>query len=298
MKTDGRIQNRTVRVQRLYVALVILLLSNLSWSAESKEQSAKEYALYERVFAASVRPDMHELGSLSAEEYNLLQQGLRKQIDYYRNKGESAAALGSHYETLQLAALGDDNAREMVVAEFMNAPRWGNRASGLKALREPKVIPMIGEALFKEETEEERGDNIYKAIQETVRSVIVYTVGNSAEFNEAVINWARRMRSDSSMNPEETAILRDWYRANEAKLKAGDFKAVQPGAEPPERKQPAPFDTQPPSSSPPSATAGSESKTRGNAPTPVHSGNGYLSITALLLALCGSLVWLLRRKRT
>lgn len=99
------------------------------------------------------------------------------------------------------------------------------------------------------------------------------------------------------MHPEETAIMREWYRENEAKLKAGDFKAVQPGAEPPDRKASAPAGGAPsalPLGSKPTLNPASFP---GNVQPSESSGNVYAWIAALLLVAGGGLVWLLKRKR-
>ncbi len=87
----------------------------------------------------------------------------------------------------------------------------------------------------------------------------------------------------------------DWYRANEAALKAGDFRAVQPGAEPPERKPLAPAEeAEPAPPLPPVSTPAAVPDTR----MPEGAGNTYAWIAALLLAVCGGLVWLWKRQRT
>lgn len=263
--------------------LVIGFLGCLAASEEPPGKVTRAFAIKQRVFPSGRHVDKAAFGALSAKERELL-------IWYLWNLDD----------TVELAILGDSNAREKVVAEFLNASQWGRGGSELKALRDPKVIPMIGEALFKEEKfEQEEGSDVgFAPIQETVRGATVHILGNSPEFNERVINWARRMRDDSSMNPEETAIMRDWYRANEAKLKAGDFKAVQPGAEPPERNASASVD-RPPSSVPGISSPNFKPiSSPGSTQTQDSAGNVYAWIAAFLLAASGGVVWLLKHKRS
>ena len=265
---------------RMASLLVIMLLGCLAASAEPPGKVTRAFAIDQRVFPPGGHVDKAAFGTLSAEERELL-------IWY----------LWSLDDTVRLAILGDSKAREMVVADFLDTKKMSSGYSALQALKDPKVIPMIGEELFKDEKLKQHGDVGIMPIQDIVRNVMLHALGNSAEFNEAVINWARRMDEDNWSDANGIAIMRDWYRANEAKLKAWDFKAVEPGAEPPDRKVSAPAGGAPSSLPSDSKPATAPVSFPGNVQSPESSRNVYAWIAALLLTICGSLAWLLKRKR-
>lgn len=295
MKQGRYSQQWNTLARRRWIISLVLILTCPFLLAETKEQRAKENAIYKRVFPVGVRPNKDALNSLTGDEQQMLIEHLRSAIDAYRKKGEDDASLGGHTSTLQLAMLGDDKARAMVVASFLNE-RSGEGWDSLKTLNEPKVIPMIGEALFRNEVyvREPGSDVGFVPTQKIVGEVTLHILCNSPKFSAEVINWARRVRSEKSPF-DEVQILRDWYRANEAMLKAWDFKAVQPGAEPPERKQPVSAEANPlPSASEASRPGTAPVSSPDSAQIQGSPGNVYAWIAAILLVASGGLIWVFR----
>jgi hypothetical protein len=261
-------------------------------------QSPAEGADAERLWREFQRPgygdpiDWEKVRALSDEKRSLL-------IEHWRSRVEDAMRREPQEDfrnssmVLYMAILGDDWAIIQTVNYFL---AHGTRAAPnkMQALSSPKAISLIGEGLFKDEKLEWAGDVGLMPTQVTVANVILYTLGNSPEFNENVVNWARRVSQNYNMK-----MMRDWYQANEAKLKAWDFKAVQPGEEPPGRNASAPADGSQSSVPPPSTPASTPAPSPGDAHTQDSFGNMYAWIAASLLAVGGgSLVWLVKRKRS
>jgi hypothetical protein len=117
----------------------------------------------------------------------------------------------------------------MVVQDYLRSP-----SSGIAFLNDAKVIPLIGEQLFKNEPlVNGSGDFQWLGAQEYARKDVVRILLHSGAFIEDVRDWAERLRPNmviddvSEVDPSVTDLLRRWYRANEAALKAWDFKTVQ-----------------------------------------------------------------------
>ena len=275
-----------------FIGLAVIGLTVRAWGRDGFSEVEK---LYDQTFGKGL--DHQHVRNLTLAQREQLRVYSRSKIEDMKRSGmEDAAHIADSESMLHLALLGDDWAREQVVKSFWNQSR--GYASELHYLKDPKVIAMTGDGLFMEEEWYQRGDVRYKPTQETIAEVVIDTLGNSPEFTADVINWARRVDQwaveDGS---RELKIVRDWYRANEVKLKAGDFKAVQPGAEPPDRKASAPAGGAPSSRPPGSKPATAPASFPGNVQSPESSGNVYAWIAALLLTICGGLVWLLKRKR-
>lgn len=273
----------------------LAILLSVCCLAALGELSLNEQATAEKLYVELGRQGLSNYrqgsGTLTDEERHLVVELLRSEVDSAKRRFPKEAERLIQPTLQDMATLGDDWALTQCVSWFLAHESRG-APNVMRALKNPKVIPLIGEALFKEEKEEFDSDVGLEPTQQTVAQVIVYTLIESPEFEEDVRNWARRVSQNGTMT-----IIRDWYRLNETKLKAMDFKAVRPGAEPSELKQSAPVGTQ--ATSPP--TRGlllpSIAKPLGNPPASGHFGNSYLLIGALLLAVCGCLVWLSRTKR-
>ena len=277
----------------LKITLILLAFNSAVSRGLDKQQVPEAKKLYDQTFR--VGASYQHVRNLSQAQRELLLEYRNGAIEEMRRRGENDRQIADSSAVLDLALLGDDWAREQVVKAFWYQPR--ERANGLLALKDPKAIAMLGEGLFLEETYYSSDDVGYKPTQENIAEVVIDTLGHSPEFNADVINWARRVEVRSSITLTEAIMgtMREWYRANEAKLKAGDFKAVQPGAEPPDPKVFAPAGLEasflPAGSKPPTAPVSFPGQ------SPEISGNVYAWIAALLLAVCGGLAWLLKRKR-
>ena len=255
-----------VRRALCHICAVALLLTspNSAVSVLTKEERADAEKLYDQTFEKGSRHQ--RVRDLSQAQRDFLSEYLRTRIEEQRRSENGVYSI----TVLNLALLGDDWAREEVVKMFWKEPRAN--AVELKYLADPKVISVIGDGLFMEEDYYRLGDVGFGATQDNIASAFVYTLCNSPEFNADVTNWARRVNDWSADTGSiELKIVREWYRANEAKLKAGDFKAVQPGAEPPARR---------PWEQPEEMRPAAE-----------------LAWAAALLASCGITVWFWKRRR-
>lgn len=283
------VRTRIMRALGYIGGLALMLLCAAS------AENIKTPDVYLRVFPYGEALNYQRIKSVSAEERKILVEFLSEVIVYLKKNGQKD--LASYSTTRELALLGEDWARDTLVSDFLLDPKCG--AGKLGFLRDAKIISMIGEDLFRTERQIEDGDVGFAAPQEVVAGTIVVTLAKSSDFTEEVNNWARRVRSDGW----KLQILRPWYRANEAKLKAWDFKAVQPGVEPTGLKHldlPDVEDRSPLRQVAPPVTVSVTvpAQDLGNAMSPAHTGSGYLWTAALLLAICGGLLWLFRRKRS
>ena len=277
-------------------ALIVIIVDGSVIRALEPAEITAAKKLYNETFNSG---SIHQhVQKLSFAQQELLKAYYRSLIEDMKRRGEEDDVhIASSSTVLNLALLGDDWAREQVVQSFWNNSRA--KATQLHYLNDPKVIAMIGEGLFMEEEEYRLGDVGFMPTQDNIAEVFIDTLGNSPDFNPDVINWARRVNHWSAeIGSRELKFTRDWYRANETKLKAGDFKAVQPGAEPPERNASAPVD-RPPSSVPGISSPNSKPiSSPGSTQTQDSAGNVYAWIAAFLLAASGGLVWLLKHKRS
>ena len=272
------------------------MVNSSTVKALEREKIVAAEKLLDETFGKGRASDYQNVQKLTQAERELLKVYFRDRIENIkRSEKEDDTHIADSQIMLDLALLDDDWAREQVVKAFWNRSRA--RASGLHYLRDPKIISMIGEGLFMEEETYQRGDLISYPTQDNIARVVIDTLANSSEFDADVINWARRVNQWSAEEgSRELRIVRDFYRANEDKLKAWNFKAVRPGVEPPDRNTSAP------------AGGVSSSMPPGSKPAPAlvtfphsvlsqeRSDNVYACIAALLLVIVGGLALLLRRR--
>jgi hypothetical protein len=228
--------------------------------------------------------------TFSDEDRRLVIELAREGIENWRRTNPKDWMAACQSGLREMAMLGDDWAIVECTNWFLE---YGTRAAPntMRAINSPKVIPLIGEALFKAERLERSADLLLAPTQETVAEVVVYTLSNSSAFDEEVISWARRVDHRYTMK-----MIRDWYRENEAKLKAGDFKAVRPGTELPKGKHTSSVEIQPttlPITAPPPDSA---TKVSATLATTDSSGVGIYWILVPVLAVFVGSIWLLARK--
>ena len=73
------------------------------------------------------------------------------------------------------------------------------------------------------------GDVARPPLSYATATLLVQVLQNSAEFNEEVLNWARRLNAYDLEKARE--ILQEWWRENEQLFKDKNYKAVKPGRE-------------------------------------------------------------------
>jgi hypothetical protein len=267
------------------VALQLLCLifgSNGEAIAESDAEIARQY----RELGRPMREV--QVRALSDDKKRLIIAFLRREIESRRRQGDPAFTLEPII--LNMAILGDDWAITEAASSFL-AKGTRKDPSEMLLLKCPKAIPLMGEALFKDEQFELIGDVGYMPTQTTVANVILHTLSNSESFNEDVIDWARTVKDRYTIE-----MMRGWYRDNETKLKAWDFKAVQPGSEPPKGKHTSSVEIQP--TTPPITAPPPDSATKVSATlaTTDSSGVGIYWILVPGLAVFVGSIWLLARK--
>ena len=277
----------TVATRKMVCCLLVFAWFSSAVFGLTPAEKARAQELLNETFPNDKPLDRGRVAGLGEEERRLLIEVLRDYLAPFSDDKETLWLKGEN-RIFHLEILGDDWARQAYVEQFL---KEGGHTPLLERLYDPKMIPMVGEHLFENEEFKWADDVGHPPIQHNVAEMMVETLGNSPSFNSDVINWARRLRVEGWT----VELLRDWYRANETMLKVGDYKAVQPGGEPPERKRLPSVDRQPPLLPLPVVSSAVITPRPGTVEAP--DSSGYLWIAGLLLAICGSLVWLLRHKR-
>jgi hypothetical protein len=267
----------------VFLVVMFCLSTMSSFGALSPEEQVTAAKLF-----SEFRPySLERIRTFSAKERNLMMEVLRIQLDKQGKPRNESVYPDIIFD---MAVLGDDWAIKEYVKYFLTY-RARSEPIDMRLICSPKTIPLIGEALFREEKYELRGDVGFSPTQSTVAEVMVHTLSNSTEFNQDVINWARGINHKYTMK-----MIRDWYRENEARLKAWDFKAVQPGAEPPEGKHPSSVKLQSTTALIAATARRSEPNVRGAPSTPDGSAVGVYWLLAFVLAIGGGIIWLMARK--
>jgi hypothetical protein len=133
-----------------------------------------------------------------------------------------------------LAILGDEWG---IRVEMENVRKGVERgASGADIFRQianGKTIPLVGDLLFKNENWTTIDDVMLAPAQETIAIGVIQTLKYSSQFLPDVSQWALQL-DDAWAKPggDVINILREWYRANEDKLRAGQFFDIRPGRTP------------------------------------------------------------------
>lgn len=265
--------------------ICISVFASVATALEPSE-TAEAQQLQNQYFSSGTHK--HNVRNLGARQSTLMAAYFRKEIIDAEAEGKDADYIRER-SILSLALLGDDWARNEAVKMFWENSR--TNAHLLAYLMDPKIIAIIGEGLFMEEEVYGIGDVYWGTTQRGVAEIFIETLANSPEFSADVINWARRMG-----RPPDIKMMRDWYRANEAALKAGNFKAVQPGAEraavpaaQAAREAASPIET--------TTNTSSAAKPATDAGEVASGVNWYAWVAALLAIGTGGFVWATRRAR-
>ena len=173
------------------------------------------------------------------------------------------------------------------------------------AAKQPALIRYLSKGLFLPGRVQDSDGSIDQGLinrSQQAMHTMLRMVMAADEFSPEVRAWALSNFGPSVKPERAREIVREWWKSNEAAFLAEDYAAVKPGRDPlapePSEKAPSNINEEPPQSPPPPpAPAVPPSKVIGDAQTPDHLGNGYLWTASLLFAICGTLVWLLRRKR-
>ncbi len=172
------------------------------------------------------------LQSLSDTDRELLIRFLRGRVEERRARGERESVIRGSGLDRDLALLGDDWGLSVFAEEFRDRPR-GDWSHQFKDLRNAKLIPLVGDLLFKNEVYEEHGDLGFLPTQGTTAEGIIETLKYAPQFQPDVSQWGQELdRAIRKGSGGVLTILREWYRENEEKLRAGRFLEVRPGQTP------------------------------------------------------------------
>lgn len=271
------------------MAIICSFALALGCNARSTETEATVRELFR-----DFRPyNTERIRGLTEHQRSLMLDVLRDKFTKEREQMKDGKLEPSYASVVfEMALIGDDQALKEYCYYFL---AFESRSNPVKMLLlcSPKAIPLIGEALFKEEHYEVPGDVGLLPTQSTVANIILQTVSIAPEFSKDAASWAGRALS--APRGVDIKQLRTWYRENEAKLRAWDFKAIQPGEEPPVHKLPSAANvksTTPPIETPPR----SEPKALDAPSTLDRSPGGFYWLLAFVLTIGGGIIWLMTRK--
>jgi hypothetical protein len=151
---------------------------------------------------------------------------LRKQIAQRREENPA----GKQAYTAALALLGDEESLRALVGEFLEND--GASPGILGDSENPHVIELVAAQFFRNEPMKLTGGDVvvlppsYRAAE-----LAVEVLAKSPAFNADVINWARTVSGLTWS--EKRDLIRPWWKANAQLFDARDYKAVQPGPNPP-----------------------------------------------------------------
>lgn len=212
------------------LALAIALVAPVLTDKESVEGET----LYKRVFASDVEGpiDQRRIDALTDEQKKLLISRFHSNLEASRNRGSQETDLISSPIASNLARLDDEWGIEAFASDFRSGPRanWDYR---FKFVRNARVIPLIGDLLFKEEKYEMPDDLGIPPTQWTATEGVIQILKYSPQFLPDIGIWGRQLEDSLTQAGDNPVnILRDWYRENEGKLKEGKFLEIRPGRTP------------------------------------------------------------------
>lgn len=214
-------------VRRALLLGLLLIAGNVLGVDASDETKEDVTALIFRVFGNTPpSPKSREVRNLSPSQREAIRQELYRRLED-RSQWRDDQPNDWYIEVLIM--MDDDWARGLFAARFRDRP--DNAFLQYRFYKDPKLIALVGDMIFLEDqiTEEMREEGL-AGRQSWTASAILETLADSPAFTADVINWARRLEEAHSHGSLQ--IMREWWKANEAVLKANDFKAVQPGRSP------------------------------------------------------------------
>jgi len=178
-----------------------------------------------RVFPPLRKIDLAAVQALTNAERSLLVAYLQASIEDTRSAGDSNFRLDGCPEAFELALLGEDVGRSIIARYYLADPNSGT--AQIRRLNDPKMIPLIGKALFKEDPPDSPYGN--SPGQGVALLDILHLLQLTHVFSQGMIDWAKSLAGSNSGFREKLTTMRLWYRANEAALKSSNFAGVLPG---------------------------------------------------------------------
>lgn len=281
-------------MKRPLLAFAILLCcfqSTFAKLTEGERTVADE--LYRQIGGSSVSEYRNGSRPLSESERILVIEKLRDEMEEIRRESPKDFEYETRFIVLDMAILGDDRSLAQHVDRYVKHDADGQNL--MLAITNPKVIALLGEALFVEKKGSFNGHVGRLPPQWLFAEVILHNLRNSVEFKSDVRSWAELVRQRNHDGTRATNIVRDWYRANEGKLKTGDFKSINPGEEVPELKQLGSDDGRTRSQLGPLTPSPTTLKSSTIGTASSRSGS-YGLIGGILFVTCGCIVWLFLRR--
>jgi hypothetical protein len=280
---------------KYFLVGIMCLWSQSVLAGLSPEEKVTAKRLYFELGPGGLRNFTDGRRLLSEGERSLLLKFLREEVNFTIQKTPKDAKRLTQGVNIDMAILGDELAiTQYIESELRDRPH--NLGSQILLIKSPRVAYVLGKEMFKEESLKSYGDLAAAPTHFAAATIVLDNIRNSNEFSQNVVDWGRRMHLEIDDNSSGLKALRDWYRANEAKLKAGDYKSVEPGDVPPNiKRSPAAVMPATPSAAAPVVVSAIPSANSLSSP---ESKKGYFWGAVLILVTGGCLVWVFGRKRS
>ena len=214
--------------------ILLAVASTFTLPPLTSEEIARAEELREYVFSSEGGKgvDHRRIDALTEEEKELLVTYFHAQLDRRRKQSRPESSLRTSGTATDLARLDDSWGLEAVARNFRARPRK-ELSYTFKFVRNAKLIPMIGDLLFREEEFYSVDGSGYPPAQWTAAQSIIHTLKYASQFQPDIPQWAQQLE-DAWGKPGENImnILREWYRENEEKLRREAFLEIRPGRTP------------------------------------------------------------------
>ncbi len=186
--------------------------------------NAQEISEQATNFAFGLKPDER------AREAALLSPSDKERLVGEMQDAAKTNPAAKHGYTVAMATLGDEESIKQLVSEFIGND--GASPGLLAPMQNPRIIEMVAPEFFRDEPMRLTGGDVV-IVPRSFRAaeLAVEILANSPAFNSDVINWARTVRGLSWSEKRE--LVRPWWKANEQVFREKNYKAAQPGPEPP-----------------------------------------------------------------
>jgi hypothetical protein len=201
----------------------------------SPEEYVRVDGVYKHAFERTSPNGLNHarLQGLPDADRELLIRWLRWEIGEKRSRGEREQEVRRSGSATDLAILGDEWGIECVVESYRSSPRHRGAHLQFSAIRNAKVIAMIGDLLFMNEEYVMADDVGVTPTQWSATDGVIATVRYAPQFQPDINQWGQELWDAWNKGGGDVInILREWYRENEEKLRAGAFQDVRPGLTP------------------------------------------------------------------
>jgi hypothetical protein len=170
---------------------VFLVTCVIAFARLPERDEARAVELYKYAFER-VPPngfDHSRLRGLLEEDHELLLRWKRQNLEIARAAGMSEESLKTR--ALDFAILGDEWGVNVIAEQIQRADGYSDHVCWM--VRDARIIPKIGELLFREEPYRQEEDIGYWPKQWIIASAIVETLRYAPQFQPDVSNWAAEL---------------------------------------------------------------------------------------------------------